>query len=219
MTHEFKTPIATIKLALDAINNDKIKNDLQKREKYLKMIREENERMNSQVENVLRISQLERKENIIKKSFCDIHEIIEKAISHLDLILKERKVNVSMDLSAINSKLELSKENFFNVFVNILENAIKYSDINPKITIQSLDLEGFLLIQINDNGMGMNSNIKDKIFEKFYRETKGDVHNVKGHGLGLSYVKKILDLHNGIIYVDSEVGVGSTFSISLPIKS
>ena len=124
-----------------------------------------------------------------------------------------------MDLSAINSKLELSKENFFNVFVNILENAIKYSDINPKITIQSLDLEGFLLIQINDNGMGMNSNIKDKIFEKFYRETKGDVHNVKGHGLGLSYVKKILDLHNGIIYVDSEVGVGSTFSISLPIKS
>jgi len=219
MTHEFKTPIATIKLALDAINNDKIKNDLQKREKYLKMIREENERMNSQVENVLRISQLERKENIIKKSFCDIHEIIEKAISHLDLILKERKVNVSMDLSAINSKLELSKENFFNVFVNILENAIKYSDINPKITIQSLDLEGFLLIQINDNGMGMNSNIKDKIFEKFYRETKGDVHNVKGHGLGLSYVKKILDLHNGTIYVDSEVGVGSTFSISLPIKS
>ena len=124
-----------------------------------------------------------------------------------------------MDLSAINSKLELSKENFFNVFVNILENAIKYSDINPKITIQSLDLEGFLLIQINDNGMGMNSNIKDKIFEKFYRETKGDVHNVKGHGLGLSYVKKILDLHNGTIYVDSEVGVGSTFSISLPIKS
>ena len=219
MTHEFKTPIATIKLALDAINNDKIKNDLQKREKYLKMIREENERMNSQVENVLRISQLERKENILKKSFCDIHEIIEKAISHLDLILKERKVNVSMDLSAINSKLELSKENFFNVFVNILENAIKYSDINPKITIQSLDLEGFLLIKINDNGMGMNSNIKDKIFEKFFRETKGDVHNVKGHGLGLSYVKKILDLHNGTIYVDSEVGVGSTFSISLPIKS
>ena len=201
------------------INNDKIKNDLQKREKYLKMIREENERMNSQVENVLRISQLERKENILKKSFCDIHEIIEKAISHLDLILKERKVNVSMDLSAINSKLELSKENFFNVFVNILENAIKYSDINPKITIQSLDLEGFLLIKINDNGMGMNSNIKDKIFEKFFRETKGDVHNVKGHGLGLSYVKKILDLHNGTIYVDSEVGVGSTFSISLPIKS
>mgnify|MGYP000731144196 CR=1 FL=1 len=219
MTHEFKTPIATIKLALDAINNDKIKNDLAKREKYLKMIRDENERMNSQVENVLRISQLERKENILKKSFCDIHDIIKKAISHLDLLLKDRNVDVSINLLAVNSKIELSKENFFNVFVNILENAIKYSNINPKISIESYDLKGFLLIQINDNGMGMNSNVKDKIFQKFYRETKGDIHNVKGHGLGLSYVKKILDLHNGTIYVDSELGKGSTFSISLPTKT
>jgi len=122
-------------------------------------------------------------------------------------------------LLAVNSKIELSKENFFNVFVNILENAIKYSNINPKISIESYDLKGFLLIQINDNGMGMNSNVKDKIFQKFYRETKGDIHNVKGHGLGLSYVKKILDLHNGTIYVDSELGKGSTFSISLPTKT
>ena len=219
MTHEFKTPIATIKLALDAIANDKIKNDIAKREKYLKMIKDENERMNSQVENVVRISQLERKENILKKSFCDIHDIIEKAISHLNLLLNERNVDVSMNLSATNSKLELSKENFFNVFVNILENAIKYSSGNPRIRIESSDSEGFLLIQINDNGMGMSSEVKDKIFQKFYRETKGNIHNVKGHGLGLSYVKKILDLHNGTIYVDSEVGVGSTFSISLPIKT
>ena len=219
MTHEFKTPIATIKLALDAINNDKIKNDLTKREKYLKMIRDENERMNSQVENVLRISQLERKENILKKSYCDVHEIIEKAISHLNLLLDERNVDVSINFSANNSKLELSKENFFNVFVNILENAIKYSSTEPRIRIESFDLEGYLLIQINDNGMGMSSDVKDKIFQKFYRETKGNIHNVKGHGLGLSYVKKILDLHNGTIYVDSEVGIGSTFSISLPTKT
>ncbi len=219
MTHEFKTPIATIKLALDAINNDKIKNDLTKREKYLKMIRDENERMNSQVENVLRISQLERKENILKKSYCDVHEIIEKAISHLNLLLDERNVDVSINFSANNSKLELSKENFFNVFVNILENAIKFSRTEPRIRIESFDLEGYLLIQINDNGMGMSSDVKDKIFQKFYRETKGNIHNVKGHGLGLSYVKKILDLHNGTIYVDSEVGIGSTFSISLPTKT
>lgn len=219
MTHEFKTPIATIKLALDAINNDKIKNDLTKREKYLKMIRDENERMNSQVENVLRISQLEKKENIINKSICDIHDIIKKAISHLSLLLEERNVDVSMKLLAINSKLELSKENFFNVFVNILENAIKYSSKNPRIIIESTDIKGYLLIKINDNGIGMDSDVKDKIFEKFYRETKGNIHNVKGHGLGLSYVKKILDLHDGTIYVDSNVGVGSTFSISLPSKT
>ena len=219
MTHEFKTPIATIKLALDAINNDKIQNDLIKRKKYLKMISDENERMNSQVENVLRISQLERKENILKKSLCDIHDIIEKAISHLGLLLKERNVNVSMNFSSNSSKLQLSKENFFNVFVNILENAIKYSDQNPEINIKTYDLKDFIIIKINDNGMGMNTNVKDKIFQKFYRETKGDVHNVKGHGLGLSYVKKILDLHNGTIYVDSELGVGSTFTVSLPIKN
>ena len=219
MTHEFKTPIATIKLALDAINNKKIEKDVLKRKKYLKMIWDENERMNSQVENVLRISQLERKENILKKSFCDIHEIIKKALSHLDLMLKERKVDITIDLLAINSKLEISKENFFNVFVNILENAIKYSTFNPKIHIKSSDLDGFLLIQISDNGIGMNSDVKERIFEKFYRETKGNIHNVTGHGLGLSYVKKILDLHNGTIYVDSEIDVGSTFSISLPLKT
>ena len=218
MTHEFKTPIATIKLALDSINNDKIKHDIIKRNKYLKMIKDENERMNSQVENVLRISQLEKKENILKKSICDIHLIIEKAISHLNLLLKERSVNVSMSLLATNSKLQISKENFFNVFVNIFENAIKYSDKNSQINIESSNLKDVLIIQISDNGMGMDSTVKEKIFEKFYRETKGNVHNVKGHGLGLSFVKKILDLHNGTIYVESEVDIGSTFTITLPLN-
>ncbi len=218
MTHEFKTPIATIKLALDSINNDKIKHDIIKRNKYLKMIKDENERMNSQVENVLRISQLEKKENILKKSIYDIHLIIEKAISHLNLLLKERSVNVSMSLLATNSKLQISKENFFNVFVNIFENAIKYSDKNSQINIESSNLKDVLIIQISDNGMGMDSTVKEKIFEKFYRETKGNVHNVKGHGLGLSFVKKILDLHNGTIYVESEVDIGSTFTITLPLN-
>jgi two-component system phosphate regulon sensor histidine kinase PhoR len=218
MSHEFKTPIATIKLALDAINNDKIQNDLDKRKKYLKMIKEENDRMNSQVENVLRISQLERKENILRKSKHDIHDIIKSSVSHLDLLFKEKNVILSKDFSSNYSNLNISKESFFNVFVNILENAIKYSDFNPKINIKTSDLNETISIEINDNGIGMNSNVKDKIFEKFYRETKGNVHNIKGHGLGLSYVKKIIDLHNGTIYVDSEIGIGSTFTINLPHK-
>lgn len=219
MTHEFKTPIATIKLALDAINNDKIQNDLNKRNKYLKMIKDENERMNFQVENVLRMSQLERKENILKKSICDIHDILEKAISHLDLLFKDRNVDVSLNFSALKSKIFVSNENLINVFVNILENAIKYSKEDPKISIQTSNLENSLLVKIKDNGMGMNTDVKDKIFQKFYRETTGDIHNVRGHGLGLSYVKKILDLHNGTIYVESKVGVGSTFSINLPTNN
>lgn len=172
MSHEFKTPIATIKLALDAINNDKIQNDLDKRKKYLKMIKEENDRMNSQVENVLRISQLERKENILRKSKHDIHDIIKSSVSHLDLLFKEKNVILSKDFSSNYSNLNISKESFFNVFVNILENAIKYSDFNPKINIKTFDLNETISIEINDNGIGMNSNVKDKIFEKFYRETK-----------------------------------------------
>jgi signal transduction histidine kinase len=217
MTHEFKTPIATIKLALDAIKNKKVQNDLNKRDKYLRMIRDENERMNFQVENVLRISQLDRKENIIKKSTCNLNNIISESLVHLDLLLKNRNVQVKIDFLALSNEVEISKDDFINVFVNILENAIKYSNEKPEIKIITENNMDSIIVKIIDNGMGMNSKVKEKIFDKFYRETKGNVHDVKGHGLGLSYVKKIIDLHNGTIYVDSEIGKGSTFVISLPL--
>jgi len=217
MTHEFKTPIATIKLALDAIKNKKVQNDLNKRDKYLRMIRDENERMNFQVENVLRISQLDRKENIIKKSICNLNNIISESLAHLDLLLKSRNVQVKIDFLALFYEVEISKDDFINVFVNILENAIKYSNEKPEIKIITKNNMDSIIVKIIDNGMGMNSKVMEKIFDKFYRETKGNIHDVKGHGLGLSYVKKIIDLHNGTIYVNSEIGKGSTFVISLPL--
>jgi two-component system phosphate regulon sensor histidine kinase PhoR len=217
MTHEFKTPIATIKLALDAIKNKKVQNDLNKRDKYLRMIRDENDRMNFQVENVLRISQLDRKENIIKKSICNLNNIISESLVHLDLLLKNRNVQVKIDFLALSNEVEISKDDFINVFVNILENAIKYSNEKPEIKIITENNMDSIIVKIIDNGMGMNSKVKEKIFDKFYRETKGNIHDVKGHGLGLSYVKKIIDLHNGMIYVDSELGKGSAFVISLPL--
>jgi|TARA_B100001105_G_scaffold230746_1_gene203129 two-component system phosphate regulon sensor histidine kinase PhoR len=218
MTHEFKTPIATIKLALDAIKNKQVQNNLLKRDQYLKMIRDENERMNFQVENILRISQLDRKENIIKKSVCDLHAVINESLLHLDLLLKDRNVQVKLDFLSMNSEIEISEDDFVNVFVNILENAIKYSGEEPEIRIVSEDKNNSILIKVIDNGIGMTSDVKNKIFDKFYRETKGDIHDVKGHGLGLSYVKKIIDLHNGTIYVDSEIGRGSAFIITLPLS-
>lgn len=217
MTHEFKTPIATIKLALDAIKNKKVQNDLNKRDKYLRMIRDENDRMNFQVENVLRISQLDRKENIIKKSICNLNNIISESLAHLDLLLKNRNVKVKIDFLALSNEVNISKDDFINVFVNILENAIKYSNEKPEIKIITENNMDSIIVKIIDNGMGMNSKVKEKIFDKFYRETKGNIHDVKGHGLGLSYVKKIIDLHNGMIYVDSELGKGSAFVISLPL--
>jgi two-component system phosphate regulon sensor histidine kinase PhoR len=167
----------------------------------------------------LRISQLDRKENILKKSFCDVHDIIEKSVSHLTLLFKASNADVKYNFKAIESNFNLSKESFINVFVNLLENAIKYSNDKPKINISTYNLDNNLIVSINDNGIGMTSNVKDKIFKKFYRESKGNVHNVKGHGLGLSYVKKIIDLHGGTISVESDIGLGSTFKIMFPVNT
>ena len=218
MTHEFKTPIATIKLALDAIKNKQVQNDLLKRDQYLKMIRDENERMNFQVENVLRISQLEKKENIIKKIDCNTHDIIKESFVHLKLLLNSRNALIVDELVASHFNIMGSHEDLVNVVVNILENSIKYSNDIPNIKVSTYNESGHIFIKISDNGMGMSKDVKEKIFDKFYRETKGNVHNVKGHGLGLSYVKKIIDLHFGTINVDSVQGEGSTFVIKLPLN-
>ena len=218
MTHEFKTPIATIKLAIDAIENVNVKNDLKKRSQYLRMIKDENERMNYQVENVLRISQLEKKENIIKKIDCNAHDIIEESFVHLKLLFKNRNASVVDELYADQFDIMGSHEDLVNVVVNILENSIKYSKDIPRIKVSTYNESNHICIKISDKGMGMNKDVKERIFDKFYRQTKGNIHNVKGHGLGLSYVKKIIDLHFGTINVDSIEGEGSTFVIKLPVK-
>nr|WP_315153729.1 HAMP domain-containing sensor histidine kinase [uncultured Flavobacterium sp.] len=217
MTHEFKTPIATINLALDAIRNPKIIDDKEKVFKYLEMIRDENKRMHAQVENVLRISKLEKKElNIIKES-SDIEEVINDAIEHVSLILEDREGTITTHFGAIRKVVLLNDVHFTNVIVNILENAIKYTPEIPKIDIYTENIKDMVLIKIKDNGVGMSKIAQKRIFEKFYREHTGDIHNVKGHGLGLAYVKRIIDDHNGQIYVESEKGKGSTFIIKLPL--
>lgn len=217
MTHEFKTPIATINLALDAIRNPKIIEDKEKVFKYLEMIRDENKRMHAQVENVLRISKLEKKElNIIKES-NDIEEVINDAIEHVNLILEDREGSVTTHFGAVRKVVLLNDVHFTNVIVNILENAIKYTPDIPKIDIYTENIKDMVLIKIKDNGVGMSKIAQKRIFEKFYREHTGDIHNVKGHGLGLAYVKRIVDDHNGQIYVESEKGKGSTFIIKLPL--
>lgn len=217
MTHEFKTPIATINLALDAIKNPKIIDDKEKVQRYLQMIRDENKRMHAQVENVLRISKLEKKELDISKESTDIHEIIEDAIEHINLIIEDRNGVINNHLDAKRTTVLLSDFHFTNVIVNILDNAIKYSPENPMIDIYSENIKDFVIIKIKDQGAGMSKIAQKSIFEKFYREHTGDLHNVKGHGLGLAYVKRIVEDHNGQITVESEKGKGSTFIIKLPL--
>jgi len=217
MTHEFKTPIATINLALDSIRNPKIFGDAEKVQRYLQMIRDENKRMHAQVENVLQISRLDRKELDITKDQADIHDVIEGAIEHVHLIVEARHGTLTRHFDAQRTTTLLNDVHFTNVLVNILDNAIKYSPDEPVIDIYTENVKDFILIKIKDNGLGMSKVVQKRIFEKFYREHTGDLHNVKGHGLGLAYVKRIIDDHNSHIYVESEKGKGSTFIIKMPL--
>ncbi|WP_456376227.1 sensor histidine kinase [Lutibacter sp.] len=217
MTHEFKTPIATINLALDAIKNPKIINDKEKVLRYVKMIRDENKRMHAQVENVLRISKLEKNQLDVSKEKVDVHDIIEEAITHVNLLVEDKGGYIKSDLKANFTEILANEFHFNNVLVNMLDNSIKYSDEAPKITITTENTDKYIIIKIKDKGIGMSKSVQKNIFKKFYREESGNIHNVKGHGLGLAYVKKIIEIHQGEIYVESEKGVGSTFTLRLPL--
>lgn len=217
MTHEFKTPIATINLAVEAIKNPKIMEDREKISRYLQMIRDENKRMHAQVENVLRISKLEKNQLDISKERKDAHDIISKAMGHVELIVQDREGYIKAHLEAERSEILANETHFKNVIVNILDNAVKYSPDSPKIDVFTEVAKNFLIISIRDQGAGMSKVVLKRIFEKFYREHTGDIHNVKGHGLGLAYVKKIVEDHQGEVYAESEKGKGSTFYIKIPL--
>ncbi|RIA10001.1 two-component system phosphate regulon sensor histidine kinase PhoR [Flavobacteriaceae bacterium MAR_2010_72] len=219
MTHEFKTPIATINLALDSIKNPKIINDQEKVMRYLNMIKDENKRMHAQVENVLRISKLEKNELNISKDRVKLHDLIEDAITHVELIVEDRQGYVNTHLNADKSSVLANETHFTNVIVNILDNAIKYSDEPPKIDVSTENVGNNILMHVADQGNGMSKQVQKRVFEKFYREHTGNVHNVKGHGLGLAYVKRIVEDHQGHISVESEKGKGSVFTIKLPLIS
>tara|TARA_B100001564_G_scaffold360075_1_gene385536 strand:+ start:3881 stop:4747 length:867 start_codon:yes stop_codon:yes gene_type:complete len=217
MTHEFKTPIATINLALDAIKNPKIFNNKQKVKDYISMIKDENKRMNAQVENVLRISKLQKKQLMISKDRLELHDLVNDAVTHIELIVKDRKGYINTDFKAKKSSILANDSYFTNVIVNILDNSVKYSEGAPKIDIITENVGNNILLMVKDQGIGIGKMAQKKIFEEFYREHTGDVHNVKGHGLGLANVKRIVDNHQGIITVESEKGKGSTFTIKLPL--
>ena len=217
MTHEFKTPIATINLAVEAIRNPSAISDSEKVLRYLGMIRDENKRMHAQVENVLRISKLEKNQLDISKDRVDAHDIVNDAIAHVELIVADRGGYIKPHLEATRSEVLANDMHFTNVIVNILDNAVKYSPDSPKIDVYTEVVKNHIIIQVKDQGAGMSKAVLKKVFEKFYREHTGDIHNVKGHGLGLAYVKRIIEDHQGEVYAESEKGKGSTFYIKLPL--
>lgn len=218
MTHEFKTPIATIQLALDALGTPVIAKQPDKVTQYLGMIRDESRRMNTQVENVLQISRLDRRELELTMINLDPHSPLKIAIEHVRLLIDRHEGILQVELDPMRIILPMSESHMTNVWVNLLENAIKYSDKKVEIYVSSEITENTFSVSIRDKGIGMSSSTKKRVFDRFYREEFGNVHNVKGHGLGLSYVKRIVELHNGTISVKSQLKKGSTFTVSFPLK-
>ena len=186
--------------------------------KYTKMIREENQRMLKQVEDVLRISQLEKGTLDIEMDNIKLNEVIKSAVNHVILMIKSRDGNIDIKLKNDVDAVLGNKNHLINVFVNILDNAIKYSKDYPDITIRSKSINGKIFITIEDKGIGMDINSQKLIFQKFYRVQTGNIHDIKGHGLGLTYVKKIIQIHGGQINLTSKEGVGSTFELSIPLS-
>lgn len=218
MTHEFKTPIATISLAVDSIRSPSINKDPEKVTKFAEIIRDENKRMLIQVEKVLQTAQLNNRRIKMSIKNVDVHFLLNQAKNHIALQIDRRNGKISLALEAPIHIIEGDENHLSNIFHNLLDNANKYSPDTPKIEIHTWNGEGGLFIEIKDHGQGMNADQIKNIFEKFYRIPTGNVHNVKGFGLGLSYVKAIVDAHHGTIEVKSTPGKGSQFILFFPFK-
>ena len=217
MSHEFKTPLATISVATDSLANDKIATNPDKVKYYSQLIKQENLRMKKQVENILNMSKLERNEVELFLKETNVRELIKKTTESFNLIIQQRNGKLTEEFNATHYTFKIDEFHISNMLVNLLDNANKYSPEAPEISIKTKNEGNWYVLEISDKGIGMETHNKTKIFEKFFREETGNIHNVKGQGLGLSYVKKIVELHKGVIIVESEKDMGSKFIIKLPM--
>lgn len=216
MTHEFKTPLSNIALATKMIKKNLNAATGDKTHHYTDIILAENKKLSLQVEQVLGMTALERGEIPLRKSELDCHEIILEAINCFSLQIEKQEGKIHFHPEAGNAQIMGDKIHLTNAFCNLLDNAIKYSDTKPEILIQTSHIGQLLFISLSDKGIGIDKEYQQKVFDKFFRVPTGDVHDVKGFGLGLAYLKKIVELHGGSIELQSEKGKGSTFTITLP---
>ena len=218
MTHEFKTPIATISLAADTITNTRVIADENKIRHFVGMIKKENARMNRQVETILQMATLDKRETEFDFTEVDFHDVINHAIDTIEIQVTERGGVINRLLEAENSMLTGDAEHLRNLVHNLLDNANKYSESAPQITLTTANNGQGIIMTVADRGIGMTKAVQARIFERFYRQTSGNIHNVKGFGLGLNYAKAIIDAHGGTITVESEPGEGSRFTVFLPFN-
>jgi two-component system phosphate regulon sensor histidine kinase PhoR len=221
MTHEFKTPIATISLAVDALRNEKVQADPARMNYFNSIIKEENLRMNRQVETILRASQLERQDFEISYKPVHLHPIIQEVVDTFSLQLESRAGTIDLRLEASSDLFNADESHLKNLISNLIDNALKYSKegVAPKVEILTRNESGKLLLSVTDNGIGMSKETLKRIYEKFYRAHTGNLHNVKGFGLGLSYVKTLVDAHRGTIEAESTLGKGSRFVLRFPVSN
>ena len=217
MTHEFKTPIATINLAIDALKSPKVIHDPARIEHYSRVIKQENNRMNLQVESVLRMALMDKKELDLNFEPVEISEMLQECIAHVQLALESKGGHLESHFYDHQACVMADKNHLSNTIINILDNAMKYSVDTPDIKVVTEVTRDSVILIISDKGIGMTRDEQKHIFDRFYRVSSGNIHNIKGHGLGLSYARGIIEAHDGKIEVESEKGKGSKFYIYLPL--
>ncbi len=218
MTHEFKTPLATTSLAAEMLLRPEVAGNGDKIKKYARMIVDENQRLKNRVEQVLEISMLENGKRDFHFKQTDLHELIKTVVKRFDFQLKKKNVRLILELGAGNPVINANAENISNVIFNILDNAIKYTPKNPQILIRTWNNKTGIYVRIQDNGIGIRPEHHKNIFKNLFRVPTGDIHEVRGYGVGLYYVKNVVEHHGGTIDLESEPGKGSAFDVYLPFN-
>jgi two-component system phosphate regulon sensor histidine kinase PhoR len=218
MTHEFKTPISTISLACEALNDKDIQKSEELYQSYIKIINEENNRLGLMAEQILQTAKMEKGDISLNLENTDIHELLTEVIRNITIQVEIKDGMITSDLKAEDCLLEIDRMHMTNVFLNLLDNANKYSPVKPEIRVETFNQDGWLVCSIEDNGIGISKSDQKKIFEKLYRVPEGNIHNFKGFGLGLNYVKTIVEKHGGHVRLESELRKGTRFEVLLPLN-
>ena len=216
MTHEFKTPLTNIALAGRMILKDSVVKEGGKIKHYAGIILEENEKLKLQVEQVLNMTALERGEIPLRKTELDFHELISESVKCMGIQIENKQGNLKLNLDAGRFVVIGDRTHLINALCNLIDNALKYSGGKPELSVQTSNSGQNLVVVVSDEGIGIEKEYQKKVFDKFFRVPTGDVHDVKGFGLGLAYIKKIVELHGGTIELQSEKGKGTAFTITIP---
>ena len=217
MTHEFKTPISTIGISASVLSDPEITSDPNRLANYASIISDQNRRLENQIEKVLQVARIEKNKLNLRLEEIDLHKMIQKIADSFKLNIEDLKGDLILNLNAKNYKVMADKQHLNNVIYNLVDNSIKYKQDKPHVTVSTTNDANFIEIEVKDNGIGIDKKYINKIFDKFFRVPAGNVHNVKGFGIGLNYVKNIMDAHKWKIEVHSTLGEGSTFKLFIPV--